>query len=167
MQERICIPLDIKDSKPSALGTFRGAIEDCIDRTIDMIVFTPKGSFEADPDFGFEYWNHEFSNLNVREFNNSYPGQIPAISGRPAEVTRIDCEQSLRNSIMTYEPSLENPEVKVELDINTIAPSFHKAQPKYQMHILITGSIDDGLGVTRLYEKRISFMVEPTLTVRI
>lgn len=32
---------------------------------------------------------------------------------------------------------------------------------KYEMRILITGFLDDGLGIMRPYEKRISFMVEP------
>ena len=29
-----------------------------IDNFIELIVFSPKGSFIADDDFGFEYWNH-------------------------------------------------------------------------------------------------------------
>ena len=34
-------------------------------------------------------------------------------------------------------------------------------QSKYEMCVTISGAIDDGLGITRAYEKRIAFMVEP------
>ena len=40
-----------------------------IDNFIELIVFSPKGSFIADDDFGFEYWNHEYSNVHFRSFN--------------------------------------------------------------------------------------------------
>ena len=29
-----------------------------LDNLVELIVFTPRGSFAADPDFGFEYWSH-------------------------------------------------------------------------------------------------------------
>ena len=41
-----------------------------LDNLVELIVFTPKGSFCADPDFGFEYCNHEYSNVHFRKFNN-------------------------------------------------------------------------------------------------
>lgn len=94
-----------------------GDIEKSIDCILDLIVFTPKGSFIADPDFGFEYWNHEFSNINVREFNNNYLGMVSNVRTLN-EISRKQCENSLRESIICYEPRLHQPDVKVELNIN-------------------------------------------------
>lgn len=76
------------------------------------------------------------------------------------DISRMQCEDSLKESILNYEPRLQQPVVRVELEIN--AKKNRKSMPsKYEMRILITGSLDDGLGVTRPYEKKISFMVEP------
>ena len=157
------IPLSITLSNPQALEKEVGELEHCIDNILDLIVFTPKGSFSADPEFGFEYWNHEFSNIDVREFNNSY--MIMATDSQSQnDVSRKKCEQSLKESIMEYESRLINPEVKIELDINEVIRS-HKSPSKYEMRILINGSIDDGLGVLKPYEKKIAFMVEPTAKI--
>lgn len=153
------IPLSINFSSSPILEQESGDVEKSIDSILDLIVFTPKGSFIADPDFGFEYWNHEFSNINVREFNNNYLGMVSNVKSLN-EISRKQCENSLRESIICYEPRLHQPDVKVELDINN--KKSRKSMPsKYEMRILITGSLDDGLGIMRPYEKRISFMVEP------
>lgn len=152
------IPLSINFSSLPILEQESGDIEKSIDCILDLIVFTPKGSFIADPDFGFEYWNHEFSNINVREFNNNYLGMVSNVKTLN-EISRKQCENSLRESIICYEPRLHQPDVKVELNINK---KSRKSMPsKYEMRILITGFLDDGLGIMRPYEKRISFMVEP------
>lgn len=153
------IPLNITFGSVPVLSRETGDIESCIDSIIDLIVFTPKGSFSADPEFGFEYWNHEFSNINVREFNNSYIGMMSNLQSFNG-ISRRQCEASLKESILTYEPRLLKPEVKIELEINQKI-SRRNSQSKYEMKILISGAIDDGLGVTRQYEKRIAFMVEP------
>lgn len=153
------IPLSINFAKSPILEQESGNLERSIDNILDLIVFTPKGAFIADPDFGFEYWNHEFSNINVREFNNNYLGMVSNV--RPVnEISRKQCENSLKESILCFEPRLHQPEVRVEMEINN--KRTRKSMPsKYEMKILITGFLDDGLGVTRPYEKRISFMVEP------
>lgn len=155
----IAIPLGINLGASPVLEKDSGDIESSINSILDLIVFTPKGSFGADPEFGFEYWNHEYSNINVREFNNSYMGMMSNAQSMN-EVSRKQCEHSLRDSIIAYEPRLLKPEVKIELEINN---KFSKriSLSKYEMRICITGSIDDGLGVTRQYEKKIAFMVEP------
>ena len=118
MSDFTAIPLSISFSPHTGLEREKGGIEECIDRLLELIVFTPKGSFSADPEFGFEYWNHEFSNLDVREFNNSYLDLMGA-ARRPGGITRRKCEASLRDTIAAYEPRLRAPEVKVELDVNT------------------------------------------------
>ena len=138
-----------------------GELESCINSILDLIVFTPKGTFCADPEFGFEYWNHEFSNINVREFNNSYIGMVESVQTLN-DVSRKQCEISLKDSIIAYEPRLINPEVKIELESNDTIRK-RKSQSKYEMKIMISGSIDDGLGILKPFEKRISFMIEPTV----
>ena len=160
MTEYTAIPLSINTSGSFSHEREEGELERCINSILDLIVFTPKGSFCADPEFGFEYWNHEFSNIDVREFNNSYMGMM-ANAQSLNEVSRRQCELSLKDSIIEYEPRLINPEVKIELEVNDKIRK-RKSQSKYEMKILISGSIDDGLGIVRPYEKRISFMVEPT-----
>ena len=153
------IPLSIDFSRSPVLEQESGDMERSIDSILDLIVFTPKGSFIADPEFGFEYWNHEFSNINVREFNNNYLGMVSDVKTLN-EISRKQCEASLKESILCYEPRLHQPDVKVELDINN--KKSRKSMPsKYEMRIVITGALDDGLGIMRPYEKRISFMVEP------
>lgn len=160
MPDFVSIPLDIELSPVPSLALQNGSVEERIDRMLDLIVFTPRGSFSADPEFGFEYWNHEFSNLNVREFNNSYIGMMGDVQSLN-DVTKKQCETSIRESILQYESQLLNPSVKIELVVNEkIRPK--KSQSKYEMKILISGQIDDGLGVVKPYDKRISFMVEPT-----
>lgn len=159
MLEYISIPLEIKNTGTSpCINNDKGDVEQCIDGIIDLIVFTPKGSFSADPEFGFEYWNHEFSNINIREFNNNYLGMMPD-DLIVNDISRTQCEQSLQESIINYEPRLHNPQVSVELDLNT--KTGPKIKSKYEMRIYISGLIDDGLGMMRQYEKHISFMVEP------
>ncbi len=160
MTSYISIPLSINLSPFPSLDKENEDIESCINNIIELIVFTPKGTFAADPEFGFEYWNHEFSNIDVREFNNSYMGMV-SDSKSLNDVSRKQCEHSLKESILSYEPRLLNPEVKIELEINNKIRK-RKSQSKYEMRILINGSIDDGLGIARPFEKRISFMVEPT-----
>ena len=102
MMEYIGTPLNISDD-----GQLVRDVNERItmlDNLVELIVFTPRGSFEADPDFGFEYWNHEYSNVHYREFNNSQLGK--GSFGLHNDVTRKECEESIRNSLATYEPML-------------------------------------------------------------
>ena len=68
-----------------------------IDNLIELIVFTPRGSFPADADFGFEYWNNEYSNVNFRDFNNGQNGAF--VNGLYNEITRKECQESIRRCI--------------------------------------------------------------------
>lgn len=159
MTEIINIPLSIAFDTSPAIEREEGDWEKSIDAILDLIVFTPKGTFNADPEFGFEYWNHEFSNINIREFNNSYIGLIESAKSLN-DISRKQCEDSLRESILEYEPRLSRPDVKIELGVSNYSRKGSK-QSKYEMRILITGAIDEGLGITRQYEKKFFFMVEP------
>lgn len=132
-----------------------------IDNFIELIVFTPKGSFHADPDFGFEYWNYEYANVRYNEFNNG--DKQPWCSTHLDDATRQDCEESVRKSIEDYLPQLKS--VHVELTLNPVektVPMPHQIYSKYSMDIVITGKIDDGLG-TKDYKKICSFLIEPTV----
>ena len=80
-----------------------------LDNLVELIVFTPRGSFDGDPDFGFEYCNHEYSNVNQREFNASQGVRGGFGMGMlQNDITKKECEDSIRDSLATYEPMLKN-----------------------------------------------------------
>ena len=133
-----------------------------LDNLIELIVFTPRGSFVADPDFGFEYWNHEYANVHYREFNISQTGKIA--NGLYNEVTKKECEDSIRTSLATYEPMLKNVIVSIELD-TTEGKNVRrkKVASKYEVNVIVEGRIDDGLGTVIPYRKAVVFLIEPTV----
>lgn len=133
-----------------------------IDNFIELIVFSPKGSFIADDDFGFEYWNHEYSNVHFRSFNHGQNGTY--CNGLYNEVTLKECKESIEKSLSIYEPQLKQVYVSIELgSIKTENESNHKLLSKYEVTIVITGVLDDGLGTIVPYKKEISFLMEPTV----
>ena len=132
-----------------------------LDNLIELIVFTPRGSFVGDPDFGFEYWNHEFSNVHYREFNNEHGGG--AATGVQNEITKKECQESIRRSLSTYAPQLKQVVISMELNSAETERQIKKKVPsKYMVTIKIEGIIDDGLGTTTKYEKKVMFLMEPT-----
>lgn len=133
-----------------------------IDNFIELIVFSPKGSFIADDDFGFEYWNHEYSNVHFRSFNHGQNGNYS--NGLYNEVTLKECKESIEKSLDVYEPQLKQVNVLIELgSIKTENESNHKLLSKYEVTIRITGMLDDGLGILIPYKKDVSFLMEPTV----
>lgn len=134
--------------------------ESALDNLIELIVFTPKGSYCGDPDFGFEYWNHEYSNVHFRNFNNE---QIGLSAGLCNEITKKECEESIRNSLSTYAPQLKRVLASMKL-LATEEDNRRggKKPSKYMVEIIVTGTIDDGLGTDRPYEKKVVFFMEPT-----
>ena len=134
-----------------------------LDNLVELIVFTPKGSFSADPDFGFEYWNHEYSNIHYRDFNNNHTGM--GTYGLYNDVTRKECQESIKKSLETYEPQLKHIDVFIEL--NSIDEnkqnSNKKVFSKYEVSVRVTGVLDDGLGTIKKYEKIVTFFMEPTV----
>ena len=134
-----------------------------LDNLVELIVFTPRGSFEADPDFGFEYWNHEFSNVHYREFNANQTG-LSKMSGLKNEITKKECEESIRISLSTYEPMLKNVTVSIEMDTATNKQRRkRRVASKYAVNVVVEGRLDDGLGTLRPYYKSVVFLVEPTV----
>ena len=133
-----------------------------LDNLVELIVFTPRGDFEADPDFGFEYWNHEFSNVHYREFNASQSGIVGGSLYN--EVTKKECEDSIRQSLASYEPMLKNVMVSIELDTASQRQKRkRRVASKYAVNVIVEGGIDDGLGTLRPYRKVVVFLVEPTV----
>jgi hypothetical protein len=133
-----------------------------LDNLIELIVFTPRGSFVGDPDFGFEYWNHEYANVHYREFNISQTGKIA--NGLYNEVTKKECEDSIRISLATYEPMLKNVVVSIELDTaDGKNVRRKKVVSKYEVNVVVEGSLDDGLGTVVPYRKSVVFLIEPTV----
>ena len=132
-----------------------------LDNLVELIAFTPRGSFLADPDFGFEYWNHEYSNVHYREFNNEQTGMSSA--GLYNEITKKECQESIRQSLSTYAPLLKQVAVSMELNSAEAEKQRKKKVPsKYIVTIKVNGIIDDGLGTTCQYEKSVMFLMEPT-----
>ena len=132
-----------------------------LNNLIELIVFTPKGSFSGDPDFGFEYWNHEYSNVNFRNFNNEQTG-LSAV-GLCCEISKKECEESIRQSLSTYAPQLKQVLVSMKLLSPEPDNQRKKKNPsKYKVEIIVKGSIDDGLGTDHQYENNVQFFMEPT-----
>lgn len=157
----ICTPIAF--NKEASTVTITKDIEDKIlmlDNLIELIVFTPRGSFSADPDFGFEYWNHEYSNVHNRDFNNGHIRM--SVGGLSNDITKKECQESIRKSIETYEPQLKH--IDVSIDLNFIDNNTHrKTFSKYEVKVKVVGIMNDDLGVTRTYEKEIRFFMEPTV----
>lgn len=131
-----------------------------LDNLIELIAFTPRGSFLADPDFGFEYWNHEYSNIQYRTFNSGQGGLLGNKSHQ--EVTKLECQESIRQSLLTYAPQLTKVEVSVELNAAQSADQRkRKVQSKHVVNILVEGDFDNGISSYR-YKKKIEFLMEPS-----
>lgn len=130
-----------------------------IDNMVEMIVFTPRGGFAADPDFGFEYWSHEYSNMSYRDFNN---GQQCSLNN---EITRQRCQQSITNSLLKYAPMLLNPNTSILFNVLEKGTRNHNINSKYQVSVVVVGHIKDGIDSLD-YRKVITFMVEPTVKRR-
>lgn len=131
-----------------------------IDNLIELIVFTPRGSFPADPDFGFEYWNNEYSNVNFRDFNNGQNGAL--VNGLYNEITRKECQESIKRSLETYDVLLKQIDVSIELR-SVDSEQRKKITSKFQVVVKVTGMLEEGLGTFTPYKKEISFLMEPTV----
>lgn len=133
-----------------------------IDNFIELIIFSPKGSFVADDDFGFEYWNHEYSNVHFLNFNHGVNGSY--CNGLHNEVTLKECKESIEKSLSIYEPRLKHVNVSIELgSVKREKKASHKLQSKFEVTIKISGMLDDDLGTLIPYSKNVSFLMEPTV----
>ena len=150
------------------LGLERGLNSqiELLDNLIELIVFTPRGSFLADPEFGFEYWNHEYSNIQYRTFNSGQSGMLAGPMGQ--DVTKSECQESIKKSLLTYAPQLKNVNVEVQLDtaFNKEQQRKGKVQSKHLVSINIEGEIDSGISTSQ-YKKKVEFLMEPTAKRRV
>ncbi len=157
----VSTPLQFADSGTKLRRDIEDRLE-MLDNLVELIVFTPRGNFTADPDFGFEYWNHEFSNVHYLEFNASQGSNTS--KNLYNEVTKRECEESIRQSLASYEPMLKNVTVNIELDIASQKQRRRRrVASKYAVNVIVEGGIDEGLGVLRPYRKVVVFLVEPTV----
>lgn len=149
------VPISYVENNPTELNRTTDDDVSMIDNLLELIVFTPRGSFPGDLDFGFEYWNHEYSNVNLRDFNN---GQNGAFN----EITRKECQDSIKRSLERYFEKLSKIDVSIEL--HTINTEQRKnIASKFQVVVKVTGLLPAGAGTMSLYQKEISFLMEPTV----
>ena len=138
-----------------------------LDNLVELIVFTPRGSFQSDPDFGFEYWNHEYSNVHFRDFDNGQFGL--KTTGLYSELTKKKCQDSIQESLAVYMPELKRVEVQIEIGpVSAGTPSLleakkKKVQSKYYVKVCVTGVLKSDLGTDIPYQKEIAFLMEPTV----
>lgn len=137
-----------------------------LDNLIELIVFTPRGSFLADPDFGFEYWNHEYSNVQYRSFNSGQGGMFGDKTHQ--EITKLECQESIRQSLLAYAPQLMKVNVSVELNAAQADERQRKKKvpSKHLVSIIVDGELDNGIGFSH-YNKKIEFLMEPTAKKRV
>ena len=159
----VSTPLSYNDTE-SGITLVRSIEEriSMLDNLVELIVFTPRGSFESDPDFGFEYWSHEYSNVNDREFNNDQTGL--SASDVYNDITKKECQDSIRQSLAAYAPQLKH--VIISIELNTAGADVQqgrKVQSKYIVTVKVQGTIEDGLGTTCNYNKDVQFLIEPTV----
>ena len=139
--------------------TLQRSISDTVamlDNLVELIIFTPRGDLAADPDFGFEYWGHEYSNVSHRDFNNGQPCSIDN------EITRQRCQQSVTDSLLTYAPMLLDVSTNIELTVPEANKRYKNVNSKYMVNVVVTGRIKDGMDRVD-YRKVVTFMVEPTV----
>ena len=151
MNNFISTPLSFIEKEPGSgieLGRDLDSQVKMLDNLVELIVFTPRGSFAADPDFGFEYWNHGMSSIDNYQ-----------------EIIEIECQESLRNGLLSYAPQLKNISFESK-DASSDGQQRRKVQSKHRVTFFIKGDIENGIG-TSPYEKKVYFFIEPTVIKKI
>lgn len=158
----VSVPLSMMTNESESSVLLVRDIEERItmlDNLVELIVFTPRGSFNADPDFGFEYWDHEYSNVNDTQFNNNNTGR----DNMSNESTKMKCQESIRQSLNTYAPDLKNVEVSMNLSAaDSDKQGRKKVLSRHMVAIVVRGDLEDGLGTVLDYNKEVTFFIEPT-----
>ena len=161
MAKYIKTPVGYEKESPVMARTLEGRVA-MIDNFIELIIFTPRGSFVGDEDFGFEYWNYEYSNVHFKSFNNGLYGDCG--NGMYAEATLKECKESIEKSLEAYEPQLKQVGVAIELgSVRGDRAYGGRLLSKYEVAIQVTGMLDDGLGTLTPYKKEVRFLMEPTV----
>jgi predicted component of type VI protein secretion system len=138
------IPMDFSDGNfyENNLHTGKNDAEilsKSINDSLRLIVNTPKGSFKPLPHFGFSLMNHRFENVDWEDRINA-----AVLRGRS---DNIDAHYAfeLKETILKFEPRLQNPEVEIEFDKKTSTVS-----------IFISGTLK---GTKEKFEKNITFQI--------
>lgn len=157
----ILVPLSFKRSDGSV--TIEREVEErlsMMDNLVELVVFTPIGSFRADPDFGLEYWNYEYANISDTQFNT---GADRGTDNKQS--LKEQCEASIAESIKTYAPEKLNvKDIMVTMNLNDDAASVHGTHNVYSHHIVVihvAAKIDNGMDTSFQYTTEITFMMEP------
>lgn len=156
------------DPAPHIVRELKTEIER-LDNLVELIVFTPRGAFNADPDFGFENWNHEYSSISMRDYNNNQSQRgTGSIAELRNDMSRRESQESICRTLAIYEPRLKQVEVNIELNnaAKSRISSRSKVQSKYEVSVVVSGVLDSGLGTSVPYRKVITFLMEPTLRAR-
>lgn len=135
---------------------------DMMDNLVEMIVLTPKGSFNADPDFGFEYWDPVYADASPLQFNvNS------GINEYGRQYVKEKCEASIVECIINYAPvCLKVSDVFVEMSLRDDKMrriGSRKVFSHREVAVTVSARIDDGMGTLRDYRREITFMMEPVV----
>jgi len=142
------------------------SIRESIDAFLELIIFTPKGGFKADYDFGFEFWSNEFQNLMVEDFNQ-HINETELVNRKGDYTNRKNCLRELKKTIEFYEPRLDS--VKIDLNLrqkNQIKNNLENKdedQTKYDVVIVIRGEIHTINNTKENYLKQIVFTVGPAI----
>ncbi|MDE6279883.1 MAG: hypothetical protein K2M05_07900 [Paramuribaculum sp.] len=133
-----------------------------MDNLIELIALTPKGTFNADPDFGFEYWDPVFADVSALQFNSA-----TGLDEYSRQGVKERCEAGIADCIATYAPiCLKVRDVVVEMNlkddkVRLIGP--RKIYSHREVEVTVSAKIDDGMGTVRDYFREITFMMEPIL----
>ena len=162
------------DNPMSKLAIHRdfGESEDMLDNLVELVIFTPKGSFAADPDFGFEYWNHEYVNVPHDPFNNGHIQYLTSYTDAKGVerqkttrfVTKSECQESIRRSLKIYAPQLEDVNIEIHLDnVGDEDQTKRKLHSRTMVKIIVDGVIREALLSRKDYHKEVTFLIEPTV----
>lgn len=133
-----------------------------MDNLIEMIALTPKGTFNADPDFGFEYWDPVFADVSAMQYN-----AVSALDEYSRQGVKERCEASIAECVAEYAPAclrVRNVAVEMNLKDDRMQLIGHrKVYSHREVEVTISAKLDDGMGTTRDYTRSITFMMEPVL----
>lgn len=158
--EYISIPISFQPSEQGFNARVERNIQECItmmDNLVELIVFTPRGSFNADPDFGFEYWNYEFINVSGKDFNTNV-----GLDEYSQQSAKERCETSIAENILAYVPEkLGISNVIVDMSMQDYK---HKGVDLCRKVVIdVSAKFNGGTGTECNYNHKISFMVEPQI----
>ena len=115
-------------------------LQTSIDNFLELIVFSPHGSFKADYYFGFVFQNTKFQNTDPSN-------QIDTIKINGSSVNKDNYAYQLKLAIEEYETRMKN--VRVMIYYN---------KDKKQVSIYVTGQYDEDF-TEKTYTKNITFYI--------